>query len=131
MALDFGEKRVGVASTDESGQFALPRTTFINDESLLEKVLEFKNREEIGKIVMGESKNFAGESNPIYSSALAFAKELEGRGVEVVWHPEMLTTVEARRIQGNSEHTDASAAALILKSYIAVSDSKNLSDTDV
>jgi putative holliday junction resolvase len=118
MALDYGEKRVGVASTDESGQFALPRTTFTNDELLLEKVIELKNREEIEIIVMGESKNFAGAPNPIYSEALAFAKKLEGEGIRVAWHPEIMTTVEARRIQGNNEHTDASAAALILKSYI-------------
>jgi putative Holliday junction resolvase len=118
MALDYGEKRVGVASTDESGQFALPRTTFSNDEALLERVIEFKNREEIEMVVLGESKNFSGAPNPIYSKALAFAKKLEERGIRVVWHPEILTTVEARRIQGNNEHTDASAAALILKSYI-------------
>jgi putative holliday junction resolvase len=118
MALDYGSKRVGVASTDESGQFALPRMTFSNDESLLEKVIEFKNREEIEIVVMGESKNFAGAPNLIYSEALSFAQKLEEKGIKVVWQPEILTTVEARRIQGNSEHTDASAAALILKSYI-------------
>lgn len=118
MALDFGEKRVGVASTDESGQFALPRTTLQNDETLLEKVLDFKNQEEIEKIVIGESKNFDGAPNPIFSEALAFAKKLEEKGVEVAWQPEVFTTMEARRIQGNTEHTDASAAALILKSYI-------------
>lgn len=131
MALDFGEKRVGVASTDESGQFALPRTTYQNDEALLEKVLAFKNNEEIEKIVIGESKNLDGAHNPIFSEALAFAQELESRGVAVAWHPEVLTTVEARRIQGNNDHTDASAAALILKSYLALSDSKNLADRDV
>jgi len=32
--------------------------------------------------------------------------------------PEILTTVEARRFQGNHSMTDASAAALILQSYI-------------
>lgn len=118
MSLDFGGKRVGVASTDESGQFALPRMTLHNDVSLLEKVLEFKNSVEAEKIVIGESKNLDGAPNPIFSEALAFAKKLEEKGVEVVWQPEIFTTVEARRIQGNTEHTDASAAALILKSYI-------------
>lgn len=118
MALDYGEKRVGVASTDESGRFALPRTTLHNDASLLEKVLDFKNREEIEKIVIGESKNFDGSPNPILEKALGFKKQLEKEGIEVIFHPEVLTTMEARRIQGNNEHTDASAAALILKSYI-------------
>lgn len=118
MALDYGEKRVGVASTDESGRFALPRMTLPNDKFLLARVLEFKNRDEAEKIIIGESKNLDGTPNPILEKAIEFKKLLEKEGVEVVFHPEVLTTVEARRIQGNTEHTDASAAALILKSYI-------------
>lgn len=118
MALDYGEKRVGVASTDESGRFALPRMTLPNDKFLLARVLEFKNRDEAEKIIIGESKNLDGTPNPILEKALEFKKLLEKEGVEVVFHPEVLTTVEARRLQGNTEHTDASAAALILKSYI-------------
>ena len=47
-----------------------------------------------------------------------FKAELEKRGVEVVLHPEVMTTIEARRLQGQSAMTDASAAALILKSFI-------------
>ncbi len=118
MALDFGEKRVGVASTDDSGEFALPRLTLPNDAELLDKVLEFKNREGIGRVVIGESKNYSGEANKIMSAVHNFKKELEERGVEVVFQPEILTTMEARQIQGQTELTDASAAALILKSYI-------------
>src|SRR4051812_45939226 len=53
MAIDYGAKRVGLASTDESGQFALPRMVFLNDENLLEKVLEFKKKEGIEKIILG------------------------------------------------------------------------------
>ena len=118
MALDYGHLRVGVASTDESGQFALPRMTLPNDEYLLEKVLEFKDREGVGKIIMGESRNLDGQPNPILAESEKFKYKLEKRGVEVVFHPEMLTTMEARRLQGGSELTDASAAALILKSFI-------------
>jgi putative holliday junction resolvase len=118
MALDFGEKRVGVASTDESGQFALPRAVLLNDESLLEKVIELKNKEEVEKIVMGESKNLDGTPNLILEKIQDFKKSLEERGVEVVLHPEVFTTVEARRLQGQTDMTDASAAALILKNYI-------------
>ena len=41
MAIDYGGKRVGIASTDESGSFALPRFVFPNDRHLLEEILEF------------------------------------------------------------------------------------------
>lgn len=118
MALDFGEKRVGVASTDASGEFALPRLTFENDETLLEKVLEFKLKEGIERIVIGESRNLDGSPNKIMSAIEEFKKRLEEKGAEVSLHPEVFSTMEARRIQGNTQFTDASAAAIILKSYL-------------
>ncbi|MDP2642096.1 MAG: Holliday junction resolvase RuvX [bacterium] len=118
MAIDYGTKRVGIASTDESGEFALPRAVWPNDETLLDKVLELKEDEAVEKIIIGESKNFKGKANPIQQEIEKFKNRLEERGAEVVLHPEVLTTLEARQIQGQTDMTDASAAALILKSYI-------------
>lgn len=118
MAIDYGSKRVGIASTDESGSFALPREVLPNDSELLQKVLEFKAKEGIEKVIIGESKNFAGEPNIISAEIEKFKKSIEDKGVEVILHPEIFTTVEARRLQGQTELTDASAAALILKSFI-------------
>ncbi len=118
MAIDYGEKRVGIASTDDSGKFALPRAVWPNDGELINRILEFKNKEGIKKIVLGESKNFHGEPNPIQEKISAFKKILENEGLEVAYHPEVLTTMEARRLQGSTEMTDASAAALILRNFI-------------
>ncbi|MBI1974562.1 MAG: Holliday junction resolvase RuvX [Candidatus Zambryskibacteria bacterium] len=118
MAIDYGAKRVGVASTDESGLFAIPRMVLENNDQLLEKVIKFKEEHHIEKIVIGESRNFEGDYNIIQEEIDRFSNELEKFGVEVISHPEILTTKEARELQGNTAMTDASAAALILKSYI-------------
>ena len=118
MAIDYGEKRAGIASTDESGRFALPRAVWPNDKNLMGKVLKFKDEENIDKIVLGESKNFEGNYNPIQKEIDKFRDDLQERGAEVIYHPELLTTLEAKQIQGQTEMTDASAAALILKSYL-------------
>lgn len=118
MAIDYGEKRVGIASTDETGNFALPRAVWPNDETLIEKILKLKVEEGIEKVIIGESRNLNGSANPIQKKIDRFKNELEKRGVEVVFHPEVFTTVEARRLQEQTEMTDASAAALILKSFI-------------
>ena len=126
MAIDYGEKRVGVASTDESGSFALPRAVLDNDATLLEKVIRFKEENKIDKIILGESKNFLGEDNLIQKKILEFKTELEEKGAEVLMHPEILTTMEARQIQGQTNMTDASAAALILKSFLETMYNKNL-----
>ena len=118
MAIDYGEKRVGIASTDDSGRFALPRFVWPNDKDLLEKILKFKNDEGIDKIVIGESNNLSGEANPIQKDIEKFKARLEELGVKTLFHPEVFTTMEARRLQGQTEMTDASAAALILKSFL-------------
>lgn len=118
IAIDYGEKRVGIASTDDTGRFALPRAVWPNDETLLTKILELKNKEGVEKVIIGESRNLDGSANPIQEKIEKFKSELEKRMVEVVLHPEVFTTMEARQLQGQTEMTDASAAALILKSYI-------------
>lgn len=118
MAIDYGEKRVGIASTDDSGNFALPRAVWPNSSELLNKVLKFKEKEGIEKIILGESINFKGEPNLIQKKIEEFKKLLESHGAIVVYHTEVMTTVEARHLQGNTELTDASAAAIILRNYI-------------
>ena len=77
-----------------------------------------KEKERIEKIIIGESKNLKGENNPIQKEIQKLKVELEKSGIEVAYHPEIFTTMEARQIQGQTEMTDASAAALILKSFI-------------
>ena len=118
MAIDYGMKRVGIASTDETGKFALPREVVPNDKYLLDKVIKFKEENNIEKIIVGESHNLSGKPNPIMEEILEFKSRLEERGVAVTLHPEVYTTQEAARIQGRDGMTDASAAALILKNYI-------------
>jgi len=118
MAIDYGTKRVGIASTDDSGSFALPRAVWENDADLIGKIIKFKNEEKIDLIVVGESRNYKGEPNPVMNEAEKFRSELESLEAKTVLHPEVLTTMEARQIQGETLMTDASAAALILKSYI-------------
>lgn len=118
IAIDYGEKRVGVASTDESGSFALPRAVWPNNSALLNKILELKDKEGIKKIIIGESRNLDQQANPIFRGIEKLKNELEKRGVEVTLHPELYTTLEAERLQGKTEMLDASAAALILKSYL-------------
>ena len=126
MAIDYGKKRVGIASTDETGDFALPRAVWPNDETLVDKILKLKVEEQIEKIIIGESRNLDGSPNPIQKEIDNLKSEIAKRGVEIVSHPEVFTTLEARRLQGQTEMTDASAAALILKSFIDTMYNRNV-----
>lgn len=118
MAIDYGAKRVGLASTDNAGEFAIPRSVLSNDENLLKEVVNFAKDNDIKRVVIGESKNLDGTPNPILADAKVFAESLVNEGLEIAFHPEMYTSMEADRLQGQNAMRDASAASLILKSYI-------------
>ncbi|MDB5254196.1 MAG: Holliday junction resolvase YqgF, putative holliday junction resolvase [Parcubacteria group bacterium] len=118
LAVDYGAKRVGIASTDDSGEFALPRVVLPNNELLLPEVLKLIREGNIEKVVIGESKNLDGSRNQILDEAEKFGDALKGKGIEVVFHPEVYSSMEADRLQGQNAMRDASAAAIILKSYI-------------
>jgi putative holliday junction resolvase len=118
LAIDYGEKRVGVASTDETGEFALPRAVLDNDSVLIDKVLVFVKDAGAEEIIVGDSKNLDGSPNLVSQGIERFVAELRKRGMKVVMHTEVYTSLEAERLQGKTDMLDASAAALILKSYI-------------
>jgi len=118
LGIDYGSKRVGIAVSDDSGSLAFAKMVLENDKQLLENVLRICEENRVGKIVMGESLDFAGSPNVIMQGILDFKKKLEQNGWGVILEPEFLTSAEAERIQGKDIKIDASAAALILKSYL-------------
>ncbi|OHA15622.1 MAG: hypothetical protein A3G52_04030 [Candidatus Taylorbacteria bacterium RIFCSPLOWO2_12_FULL_43_20] len=118
--IDYGKKRVGVALSDEGLSFALPKVVLPNDRMLVKKIAEFCKENDVSLIVVGESLNYKNEENAIMEEAKDFAKKISGvTGVNVVFEPEFLTSAEAERVQGKNKMHDASAAAIILKSYMA------------
>ena len=119
MGIDFGKKRVGVALSDEVGNFALPHSVLANDTQLIDRLKVLCAEQKVGAIVMGESKDFKQVANPIMKLALVFRAELEkATGLPVHLEPEFMTSAEAEHLQGKNAMLDASAAALILKSYL-------------
>lgn len=118
LGIDYGSKRVGIAFSDEKGEFALPLIVLNNSKNLLEEVITILKNKEIKEIVMGESKNYKGEANTILSDSLNFKKDLEKEGYMVHLEPEFMTSANAERFQGKTDMLDASAAALILQSFL-------------
>jgi len=119
LGIDFGSKRVGIAISDETGEFALPHAVFENNKDLLSLLEKLCKEKEIGVIIMGESRNFKGKDNLIMKKARDFTERLKkATDLPTYFEPELFTSAEASRIQGETEMIDASAAALILKSYL-------------
>jgi putative holliday junction resolvase len=119
LGIDFGSKRIGLAVSDETGSFALPLRVLENTENLLQEISEICKQKNIDEIVIGESKNFEMEENEIMKEINLFVKKIKGElKLPIHMHPEFLSSAEAERLQGKNDMLDASAAAIILKSYL-------------
>lgn len=119
MGIDYGEKRVGIAVSDEGGKMAFPLDVLSNDKRLLQRIKQACKSEKIKQIVIGASKDLAGKDNPIFRDAKEFSKKLSTSiKLPIYWEPEFYTTKEAQRLQGKHGMLDASAAAIILKSFL-------------
>lgn len=129
LGIDYGSKRVGVALSDEGGRMGFPHGILENTPKLIKDVLELIAREQVGVIVIGESRNLDGTENPIARAAHAFGDALfTHTGLPVVYESEVFTSEEARQAPHKMEKTrapkeralvDDSAAALILNGYLS------------
>ncbi len=119
LGIDYGAKRVGLAVSDEIHGFAFPYSVLENSPDLVGQIAQACKHESISEIVVGESKNFDQGENDIMKEIKPFVESLKvATGLPVHMHPEFLTSMEAERLQGNNQMHDASAASLILKSYL-------------
>ncbi len=118
IGIDYGSKNVGIAVGDSEHGLAFPKAVLANSSRLLAEIKEIVTQEGAGKIILGESQDFKGVDNPIMKKILSFKKDLEDDlKIPVILHPEFMTSAEAERLQGKNDMIDASAAALILKSF--------------
>ena len=118
LGIDFGEKRVGIAVSDEDGKIAFPTAVLPNDKELLKNIVDLCMKNAVETVVMGESRDYQGQINDIMWKINGFKKQLETIGFKVIFEPEFMTSIQASQITGENKMLDASAAAIILQSYL-------------
>lgn len=125
LGIDYGTKRIGVAVSDDTGSMAFPLTTVRGGIDALTRVCALAKENNVGKIILGESRNFKNEPNDVMEDIELFKKDLSKlTGLTVEYEPEFMTSAMALRQsqgkhrEGESKNLDASAAALLLQSYI-------------
>ncbi len=120
VGIDYGTKRIGVAVSDDSGSMAFPKEVIQNTGMVDVATAISRLCNEIGTVdvIIGESKNFKGEDNIVMKDVREFINHLESKGLDVVYEPEIFSTMQAERLQGQRADIDASAAAVILQSYL-------------
>lgn len=119
LGIDYGEKRVGLAVSDEAESFAFPRVVLKNDKKLFAALGDFIKKEKIGAVVIGLPLNFKGEETAQSQTTRGFSRRLEKElAIPIFFENEILTTKTARQIQGDVLSLDASSASLILESFL-------------
>lgn len=119
MGIDFGSKKTGIALSDDAGLMAFPYKVVPNDDKFFSYIESLVSEKGVEEIVVGHSLNNQGEPNEIHSSVEEFINYISlNIGIPVHLEPEQYSTQQAIQIQGKTKLTDASAAALILDSFI-------------
>jgi putative Holliday junction resolvase len=127
LAVDFGERRIGLATSDAEETLATPRRTIrrSGDEAAIAELARFAVEEEIRLVVVGIPRSPEGSESPIAARIRSFASKLAARtGLEVRFHEETLTSDEARRrlprgSGSDKEAVDRMAAAVLLEDYLS------------
>ncbi len=129
MGLDVGEKRIGIALSDQLGWTAqghsvLTRSSLQQD---LQYLADLCAANEVGTIVVGFPRNMNGTVGPKGQEIMEFGKVLQDHiGLPIEYWDERLTTVAAQRVLLEANVTrrkrkqviDKLAAVNILQGYL-------------
>lgn len=146
IGIDYGTKKIGVAVSDSDGTLAFPKKVIANRDttSAVENVRILCVSEKIDEIVIGDSRDYHGRPNEIMKEIEAFSTLLqEELKLPVHFELEFMSSAQASRgasgkkisenkrnktdeLKGNPTLLDASAAAVILQSFLDKNKSKKL-----
>lgn len=129
LAVDFGEKRIGLAVSDPNGRIAFPLTTLrrTSDRKSVQEISDIIQREGVTRLIVGEPVNIDGSRGPAARRAARFAKKLQAEsGLPCALVDERLSSVEARQklreagvdTRRYPEKVDAAAAQILLQQYL-------------
>ncbi|MDP9371220.1 MAG: Holliday junction resolvase RuvX [Chloroflexota bacterium] len=130
LGLDVGERRVGVALSDELGLLAAPLTTVPvrgRVEGALERLAALARERGAEVVVIGLPVGLNGREGPQARAVRAFAERLAPLlDVPIEFWDERFTTTEAERLllerglsrEERRARIDAAAAAIMLQGYV-------------
>lgn len=124
VALDVGEKRIGVAVGDSGVRIAVPFLTIEVDGTEITGIAKILIDEKADVVVIGYPRNQSGAPTAQTAYVENFAKKLNDIAPAIVFQDESLTSVLAeQRLQSYKKpytkgDIDALAAAIILQDYM-------------
>jgi putative Holliday junction resolvase len=126
LALDIGDRRIGVALADTLAKLAHPLITIDNTDDAIKQIKNLTERYNVAKIIVGLPRNLDGHSTAQTEQTLKFVNRLKsGFDLPVLLQDEALTSVLAekelasRKTPYKKADIDALAATYILDDYLA------------
>lgn len=136
IALDVGDRTIGVALSDPLGITAQGLTTIerIGIKKDCDKVMDIIREYECDTVVIGLNKRLDGSDTPQTEKVYEFRKRLENKmrstgmgNIPIVYQDERLSTVEAEKIlieadvsrSRRKEVIDKQAAVIIMQRYLS------------
>ncbi len=127
LAVDYGEKRTGLAICDEGETIASPLKVVEGQGGLIGKIIAAVESEMVGGIVVGLPLNMDGTQGDQARGVLGFGERLkEHLEIPIFFHDERLSSFGAeKKLSGvgmtrkqKKKRLDAVAAAAILQSFL-------------
>jgi putative pre-16S rRNA nuclease len=117
LALDVGDRRIGLAVGDEEGGIARPLRTLERRslEADVRSIADVVRREEVAALLIGLPLTLRGEEGHQAIRVRRFAEACGRLGLPIRLHDERFTTSEAA-IQGAPD-PDAGAATILLEDF--------------
>ncbi len=119
LGIDYGTKKIGLALSDEEGDFAFPYAIVKNDGTFFETLKMICDKEKVKTIVVGYSLSQSGQENDIVEQVRFIVEKIKKECVlPVFMQNELFSSVEAHRYQTKKGDRDDSAAAIILQRFL-------------
>lgn len=134
MSVDFGDRRIGIAVSDEDKKYSFARNHLINDDRVFSKLTEIVKEERVSRIIIGYPLNLKSERTVQTNKTEQFKNSLEKilqnskLYPEIIFFDERLTSKIAeqsildsglrKKKRQDKGLIDSIAAQIILEDYI-------------
>ena len=129
LALDVGDRWIGVALGDPTGLLATPLTVIerTNETADISAVVDITQRQQVERVIVGLPRSLNGRVGEQAAKVQEFAGKLAARlSVPLEFRDERLSTVSAQRLMHEAgtkkgkrkTRDDDAAAAVILQGYL-------------
>jgi putative holliday junction resolvase len=129
LAVDYGERRIGLAISDQSGTIASGLETLRNSGDAIDRLRAIVSERGVVRVVVGLPLTLAGQEGDSARKALAFAEKLRAAiGVPVEMLDERFTSSMAeqtirdmgigRKKRRDKSRIDEIAAVILLQDYL-------------